>query len=330
MNNKEEKTPRTVGVASKRPWYREYGLELAILIVGVVMMHFIFIWPAFREGSVNREAAGQFGSFVGGYVGPFAALVSVLLLLRMLKMQMRTSQLQSFENRYFELIKMHRDNVAEITIRTASGPIIGRRVFVSLVNELRGALDSVRRVSNAGNYRLTPEQELHIAYYCLFYGTDSNSSRMLKASLLEFDGLFVDALEYELLRPEVQGSVRQQRKLGYKPFQGHQSRLGHYYRHLYQMIRYVDQQIQFETDDKYQYIKTMRAQLSTHEQALLLVNSRTPVGQNWWNKNLVVPYKLVKNIPENFFDRDEIDMRALFPDGYFEFHEGHHTKSGQR
>jgi hypothetical protein len=73
---------------------------------------------------------------------------------------------------------------------------------------------------------------------------------------------------------------------------------------------------------KYEYVKTIRAQLSTHEQALLLLNSLTPMGRNWWQNGLITRYRLVKNIPGDFFDRkQEIDVESLFPATYFEFQE---------
>ena len=86
------------------------------------------------------------------------------------------------------------------------------------------------------------------------------------------------------------------------------------------MIRYVDQQTL--NIDKYEYVKTIRAQLSTHEQALLLVNSLTPIGQNWWKEDLIVRYRLVQNVPREFFDSaTEVDTNKLFAPGYFEWQE---------
>jgi hypothetical protein len=69
-------------------------------------------------------------------------------------------------------------------------------------------------------------------------------------------------------------------------------------------------------------VKTVRAQLSTHEQALLLVNSLTPLGQNWWHKNLIAKYRMVQNIPREFFDSStELKINELFAPGYFEWEE---------
>lgn len=66
----------------------------------------------------------------------------------------------------------------------------------------------------------------------------------------------------------------------------------------------------------------LRAQLSTHEQAMLLVNSLTPMGRNWWKKDLLVRYRMVQNVPRSFFDSaTEIDITSLFYEGYFEWEE---------
>jgi hypothetical protein len=249
-------------------WWREYVVEIVIVVMGLAFVNAIFIAKAFRQSTtVNPEAAGQLGSFVGGYVGAVFALIGVVLLFSTLKSQRRASEQQNFENKYFELIKMHRDNVAEIELQGASG----RKLFVLLVRELRCILDIVRGIAKTFHQQLTQKQILHIAYYCLFFGVGPNSSRMLKMSLSMFDKPFIDAVERELNGSEIKERIRKERNFAYVPFEGHQSRLGHYYRHLYQMVRYVD--LQMLNINKYEYVKTIRAQLSTHEQALLLVTA---------------------------------------------------------
>jgi hypothetical protein len=250
-------------------------------------------------------------------VGSMFALFGVVLLFRTLNKQASESRLQSFENRYFELIKMHRDNVVEIELKGASG----RKVFVWLLRELRCLHEIVRPVATACGQTLSDNQIMLIAYYCLFYGVGPNSSPTLRFSLSEFDPGFVDALVKKLGETETRAKAKSEWELPYEPFEGHQSRLGHYYRHLYQMIRYVHEQPSTLEIVKYDYVKTMRAQLSTHEQAMLLVNSLTPVGRNWWKKGLIVDYRLVQNIPRYFFSESELDMAKLFKPGYFEWEE---------
>jgi hypothetical protein len=224
--------------------------------------------------------------------------------------------LQSFEAKYFDLIKLHRENVSELALASTTG----RRVFVLMFRELRAAATIVRRIAQECEQRLLPKEVLHIAYYCLYFGTGPTSSRMLKISLLGFSPRFIDALDAELSNPGVRKTIQGECVLDYTPFEGHQSRLGHYYRHLYQAVRYVDEQtIQIR---KYDYVKTLRAQLTNHEQALLLVNSLSEIGKGWWDKEFIQRYRMVQNIPRDFFDVDELDVLSLpLGDRYFEWQE---------
>lgn len=298
-------------------WPREYWVEILLLALGLVAVNLIFIADAFRAtDTLNPTSAGQLGDFVGGYVGTFFALASVVLLSATLRSQRKSAQVLNFEGKYFELLRLHRDNVAELEVQGVNG----RKLFVVLIREYRAAAGVVLRLAEEKQQHLTPRQLAHITYYCLFFGAGPHSSRMLRHSLSEYDEALVDAVAEELDRSDIKKSVQGERKLAYLPFEGHQSRLGHYYRHLYQAIRYVDEQKL--AIDKYQYVKTIRAQLSNHEQVLLLLNSLTPMGENWWKNGYMLKYRLVQNIPRNFFDREtELDLSTLFEAGYFEWEE---------
>ncbi|MBV5289854.1 MAG: putative phage abortive infection protein [Pelodictyon phaeoclathratiforme] len=302
---------------AEQNWFRKYWIEISILLCGLIAMNLIVFADAFRAtDTINPLGASQLGDFVGGYIGTFLALVSVVLLSATLKSRSKSAEILSFETKYFELLRLHRDNVAELEV---SG-ISGRQLFVVLIREYRCALDLTKHVASIHNITLTQQQRAHIAYHCLLFGTGPNSSRMLLKSLEEFDNDFVCDLENQLNNEELKNSVRLEKKLTYVPFEGHLSRLGHYYRHLYQSIKYVDQQN--INIDKYEYVKTIRAQLSNHEQALLLLNSLSPIGNNWWKHNFMLEYRMVQNIPREFFDpKDELDISSLFSTGYFEWEE---------
>ena len=297
-----------------RFWHR-WKIELLIALAGLIAINLIFFARAFRETrTIDRQSAGELGDFVGGYVGTFFTLLGVVLVVRTLRSQVEASEREHFETKYFELLKMHRDNVAEFELPGATG----MKVFVLMIRELRCVLDVVRRIATQSNQKLDQRELLTIAYYCLFFGVGPNSSRMLKISLSKFNASFVDAVERELNNERTKSTFQKDRNFNFTPFEGHQSRLGHYYRHLYQMVKYVDQQL-IEID-KYEHVKTIRAQLSTHEQALLLINSLTRVGNPWWQNGFIVTYRLVQNIPHDFFDKTtELDTSTLFNPGYFEW-----------
>jgi hypothetical protein len=64
----------------------------------------------------------------------------------------------------------------------------------------------------------------------------------------------------------------------------------------------------------------MRAQLSTHEQLLLLVNSFTSLGWRWWQDNLMIECGMVKNLPKGMMESIcPQRVYEIFPQGYFEW-----------
>lgn len=98
----------------------------------------------------------------------------------------------------------------------------------------------------------------------------------------------------------------------YKYYGGHQFRLGHYFRHLYQTIKSVDDSPLFSYLDKYKYIAFVRAQLSTYEQVIFFLNSLSSFGRVWElenqkdprtdfsiNRQLITKYNLIKNIADD-------------------------------
>lgn len=87
--------------------------------------------------------------------------------------------------------------------------------------------------------------------------------------------------------------------------------LGHYYRNLFQLVKFVANYDNYPLTERqrYEYIKMARAQLSDYEQLMLYYNSISDVGKNWNNiKNIdsnipqqkmgyIARFKLIKNIP---------------------------------
>lgn len=301
----------------KHAWIKAYKLELSIAVVGLIAINLIFLPEAFRAtNTVNPQGAAQLGDFVGGYVGTFFALLSVVLLTKTLKSQQESASFLNFETKYFELLRLHRENVVELEVQGISS----RKLFVVLVREFRSIHEIVAEVSKNHSLHFSQLELIQISYHCLFFGTGPNSTRMLQ-SYLEHKDEFVSTLINTLDNEHIKTKVQKEKRFAYVPFEGHQSRLGHYYRHLYQAIRYVDDQ-EIDADKKYEYVKTIRAQLSNHEQALLLLNSISPMGANWWKFGFLIKYKLVQNLPKNFFNpKDELDTNLLFPPRYFEWEE---------
>jgi hypothetical protein len=300
----------------KDSWFKRNAIETLTIIGGLLIIHVFLFFSAFNGETIQAENANQFGSFIGGYVGSIFALISVVFLYSTLKEQRETSAIEKFETKYFDLIKLHRDNVAEIGIRDS----YGKKVFVTLIREFRETLKITKRICRECDIELKPEEHINLAYMTFFYGVGPNSSRILKKSLVGFPEILIDKLLFELDHEPKKDEIAKKRNFRYTPFEGHQSRLGHYFRHLYQTVTFVD-----NSDlkiDKYGYVKILRAQLSNHEQALLFFNSLSYLGKNWRTKNLITDYEMIKNLPKSFIDEDtEIDVKKIYPNLKFEYEE---------
>lgn len=117
-------------------------------------------------------------------------------------------------------------------------------------------------------------------------------------------------------------------------YNGHQERLGHYFRHLFQSFKFISVQEILSNDEKYFYAKTLRAQLSTHEQLIVFFNSISSFGYKWEylaevektypkiplsQLKLITKYNLIKNVPGASYY--QIKYRYYYPNVQYEFNE---------
>jgi len=86
----------------------------------------------------------------------------------------------------------------------------------------------------------------------------------------------------------------------YKVLQAkHNYVLGHYFRHLYQVLKLVDRQPSeiLTASDKYTYTGILRAQLSSSELALLFLNCLDDAVDEGQFRNLVIRYRMLEHFP---------------------------------
>lgn len=97
----------------------------------------------------------------------------------------------------------------------------------------------------------------------------------------------------------------------YRAFwQDHRQDLGHYYRYLYRIFKYVDES-SIPSDEKQLYASIIRAQLSDMEIALLFYNCLSEFGSEKF-KPLVEKYALLDNLQEDLlFEKDHRNLYSL-------------------
>jgi uncharacterized membrane protein len=322
----------------------------------------------FYDGDVGHR--GAIGDAFGGTVGPIVALIAAILTFMafyiqyesnkeqksQFKKQAQDTVIERFENRFFELVRLHRSNVEEQNIQNI---VFGRKTFTTYYFELRYIYLVLEKSYDSfdKNNQLDKEQLSNLAYLIFFFGIGHATESVFKHVIPEiyFENFFNKAIErlknekdnfnmyiksrhntrtingYKILHLKDLVVEHNNKKAvfiqNYEPFTGHGTKIGHYYRHLFQTVKYVASQKHklFTPDRKYEYVKTLRAQLSNFEQVLLFYNSISILGKAWINEKYIQDYNLITNLPLSFADfgitpeekfKDTINEKNDFFDWY--------------
>lgn len=237
------------------------SLAIILLISGILIAAWALAFGGYLQGNAltpDSDKAKEIHPFITGLVLPLLTLGSTLLIFE----NLRASTLQNFSNNFFKLIDQHHkliDNINTVVdpISTLEIPSKGRAFFDDLA----------QRISND------------------YYGLSDPKFAQ------ENDVLDVD----EELRKRTEGQKGKELFLTIYDyhFHIHQSDLGHYYRNLYHIIRYVERS-SLGLNSQKQFVKMLRAQLSNYEILLLAYNGMHFYGEKF--RPLIEKFELIKNL----------------------------------
>jgi len=297
---------------------------LPLLLLMIIFLFFPYLFTRSNWIGINFSGTGQIGETIGGILGPFIAIAAAILTFFAFWVQFKANeqqkidlQIERFENKFYNLIEIHRNNVSELGIGTKT---VGRAVYAFMFKELKYTYLLINDHYNS-NYKINfpteviPEEIIfNISYFVFFFGIGPNSSKIIIDLIGDKYIKFFQSVEQilnqkitlwqtqkgnsETLRVNYKEEVYEL-KIHYKPFFGHMSALSYYFRNLFQIAKYIDEQngniIPYEK--KLQYAGTLRSQLSNHEQLLLYYNSLSVLGKPWIDEGLLQKYCIVKSIP---------------------------------
>lgn len=175
--------------------------------------------------------------------------------------------------------------------------------------------------------------KINISYLIVYYGATIQGKKILSNFLKKkYNSDFVDSIvDYYEKMPVCYSKYRREFDLNNyvttggnfnKYFSGHQNRLGHYFRHMFQTVNFIDSIEELSYKEKYGYIKTYRAQFSTYEQGIIFLNSLSQLGIAWEynqndnNKKLITKYNLIKNLSNEFIR--QINICDFYPNIAYE------------
>lgn len=340
-------------------------VSVFLLIIFGFLAPFIFTHLPVNENFDFRET-GQVGDTVGGLMNPFIALAGVIVTGLAFYVQYKANQqqrelfekeqqenkdglqaqinnqnehlnLQQFESQFYEMLKLHRDNVTEMKIegydfKEGGGSLIkyekiteGRKIFVTMQKELEVILYIYKTV----NEKLE-RSGFEKCYELFFSGIDSYEQkypseeafvrkvRRAREKHMEPEKFEMIVFNHERKKYDENVSLN----FNYKPFSGHASRLGHYFRHLFLLVKSVANSTTVNNyGDRMKYLKILRAQLSNHEQILLFYNWLSSYGARWENKEnkFFSEYCMIHNLWYNLLFKDEfvsqqiLDLKDIEP-----------------
>lgn len=297
---------------------------------------YFYLFKNADDASISKR--GQIGDAFGGTLSPLVGLIAALLTGLAFWVQLRANiqqrediQLERLESKFFDMLKLHRDNVLELNILNK---YTGRKVFISLYREFRFTYFKLKKLISELSpdkleyYQIPTEgikRELFLCNfsYMIFYiGVGKTSNKLLKDVLTPkvHPELLSDVIsdftklhrEYFIKKNRSKSEStdiddkyftfeyageRFRLYTRYKPFDGHLIRLGHYYRHLIQTVKMIDEAPENIVKDKYFYLRNLRAQLSGHEQVMLYYNALSDYGTEWFEKPFFTDYAMVRNVP---------------------------------
>jgi len=253
--------------------YIYWGISISLLAL-VLMLTIIYLWKFMNNGfSQNMEDFGLTGDYFGGVVGSITAFLSVILVYRTFKMQQEISAKQEYliAHQNFENVLFNMLEMQHNITNECRG-IFNRNFWDSTKIEISG-LSYFRRM----------ELELHKSIYDFNYilsEIEKESENDLRLKIhAKYEDLYIDD----------------------------NAMLGHYFRHLYHMLKYVNDST-FSEQEKTKYMNLIQSQMSNSELYLTFYNGISNFG-------ITKAYPILDkyNFLENLYVKDDL----IFDSGFF-------------
>ena len=277
--------------------YEKYFPYLILLAAGFIL--FSFFAPAVFDEHSGIE-----------HMLPFVAIAAAILtFLAFLIQHQANVQLsndnkkQQLERQFYEMLKIHCDNVKNLHIESLyTDPTTGNHSQKTATGHdfFRCLLEEFDLIY-AKIYESEKNEDIfNKAYRTFFFGIDS-AARELKKETAETFRSFVFQNTNTLFWQNHPKLIPTRDSL----FTGRMDQLVPYYRHLFLMVKTVvqfDDEL-FPYEDKRQFLRILRAQLSSAEQVLLYYNWKSGCGEKWEEDSSITngnhfftDYRMIHNI----------------------------------
>ena len=301
------------------------GAAITILMLPTFLTQIPWLMPEFNE-------TGQIGDTMGGIMGPFISILAVWFTFKAFWVQYEANEAQKainsqqrkdiakerFENNFYELLHLHRENTLELKHYQKEGreSVISAcyhiAILYTLISELfekfyQNNEDIIKKYTKlAENFGGEKMLFTIIAYNLFFYGKEylkmlpeesdeyivySQAVKML-STVCYFTQTSVNCSSDEIkrLKAEAEQFLKREPKSNIKTpkintpinlLKGNHASFGIYLRQLYQITKFIAKAEILTEKERYDYAKILRLQLSNFEQILLFYTGLTFTGHKW-------------------------------------------------
>ncbi len=263
----------------------QYWAIFFIILGGVIFLISILLFlsktgPLNTSVEIESKIFADFGNFIIGSVGVFWSLAGVFLFYGTLRLQREelTRQRKEFERS----IKVAEDSLAIAMNQSTTSKLQQfDNTFFNLLNQHNEIVNSLKAQDPAKRGYVTGRE-------CFKY---------------LYESIYDEAVRWGSVgnTPNRNLSIQETLEVYQEHWRKEEFWVGHYFRNLYNLVRYVDRS-DMEFPKKKVYTNIIRAQLTIYELLLLFYNCLSPQGDQLF-KPLVQEYGLLKTIaPERLIN----------------------------
>lgn len=277
------------------------SLISSIVLIGIVSLcvyYYNFIGvDTSRYETIPLEGKGQIGDSWGMFTSIFSALAFWGLLTTLIfqatsltqakteaSEQIERYKKQQIEDVFFRMLNIHAELVKDIDLKKSDSLITiasGRDSFTVFYNQLIQMYAASRAISKWAKSHPNDASSKSYLNFC-----NKNKSLVDKASNVDEMNVIFFAYNNFWLK--------------------YRSDLGHYFRFLFNLFKYVDN-ADLDFNDKVKYAKIIRSQLSDYELIIIFYNGLSEKGMDKL-KPIIEKYTLLNNVPHDLlFDRGHLN-----------------------
>lgn len=328
--------------------------------------------PHKSSQDIATTISGILGTALGffGSILVYKALIEQVKANRLIQKQFELQQFESRLYKMLDIYNLNVNNL-KLFGRKTGNLFEGKTVFSHMISNFNKLKREISEFNSAKNYsndqiinvnysasinelnvNINQWLVLELSYIVFFYGVGATGRKNIKSLLSEkYNQEYLKQLLNYLSNKPVEYNSSDEIKEHWKNlmlkfdtftspnngffdkfYNGHQSNLGHYYRHLFMIIKFINEQKKLTYLEKWEYSKLLRTQLSNHEQELFFLNSISILGREWElnhivnenkeeeNKRFITKYDLIKNVSKAIREKHFIEL--FYPNVEFEDNPG--------